>query len=76
MLETKPVQMFGESGEARLVFADGALVALLLCLSDAYESDCGRWHLEWAHNGVAHLGLRMFSSLQEAEQSIREQLAA
>jgi hypothetical protein len=75
MIESRRVEIYGEMGEARLVFQDGRLVALLLCLSDKYETDAGRWHLEWGQNGVAQLEPITFDTLREAEERITAQLS-
>jgi hypothetical protein len=76
MLETTPVRILGETGDARLVFYEGALVALILCLSDEYDGDAGRWHLEWGHNGLAALEHCTFDTLSEAEGSVLRALRA
>jgi hypothetical protein len=75
-IDFQPVRVAVPGGhDSRLAFADGWLVAVLVCLPEEYGSEAGRWFLE---AGFARLdGVRhpTFTDLDEAETWMAERIA-
>ena len=63
------VRVDGQSG-GMLVFADGALVAVLVRLDEAHGELEGRWYAEAAFNSLERMDERTFESLGEASDWI------
>lgn len=76
-LTLQPVRVRTGSEDERglLVFADGALVAVLVCLSDAHGEDAGRWFLEAGFGSLASPQPGKFADLDAAETWIAGRLA-
>jgi len=76
-LTLQPVRVRTASEDERglLVFADGALVAVLVCLSDVHEEDAGLWFLEAGFGSMASLHPAKFADLDAAQAWIRRRLA-
>ena len=61
--------------EGQLVFADERLVAVLVYLSEDYESEAGEWYVEAAFGpGLGNPLNPMFDSLEDAVSWIERQL--
>ncbi|MGF3023433.1 hypothetical protein ACQVP2_11465 [Methylobacterium aquaticum] len=58
-----------------LVFVDGTLAAVLVCLSDEYGEEAGLWFLEAGFGGLASPQPLTFADLDAAEDWIARQLA-
>ena len=76
-LRFQPVQVATGSDEAesRLVFDEGALVAVLVQLSDLHGDDAGRWFLEAGFGRVDHPRPPTFADLDEAQAWITRQIS-
>jgi hypothetical protein len=77
-LRLQPVQVATNSDdtESQLVFADGYLVAVLVCLSELHEDEAGKWFLEAGFGPVDPLFPPLFVDLDEAQAWILEQLSS
>ena len=64
----------GEEGEARLVFHDGRLVAVLVRLSDLHGQEAGWWFLEKGFGSFDAPFHVSFPDLQAAEAWLRSRL--
>jgi hypothetical protein len=66
--ELQPVRVpLGDDCEGRLVFVDGALVGLLVCLSEVHGEQAGSWFLEAAFGDLAGPNLPVFPDLDTAQ---------
>ncbi|GEP07911.1 hypothetical protein [Methylobacterium oxalidis] len=76
-LRLQPVKVAtgSDDQESQLVFKDGFLVAVLVCLSDSHGSDVGKWFLEAGFGPVDDPDPPLFSDLDEAQAWITTQLA-
>ena len=73
----QPVRVASEEGDGLLVMNDGALVAVLVRLSDLHEDQAGMWYLEAGIgplHDLAH-GL-VIEDLQTALDYIRDQVTS
>ncbi|GJE14549.1 hypothetical protein [Methylobacterium longum] len=75
-LRLQPVQVAtgSDDAESQLVFADGFLVAVLVCLSEQHEADAGKWFLEAGFGRVDDLNAPLFADVDEAQGWIEQQL--
>lgn len=73
----QPVQVaIGSDGaESRLVLHDGALVAVLVLLSELHGDDAGRWYLEAGFGRLDHSRPPTFVDLDEARAWIAKRLS-
>ena len=76
-LHLQPVQVStgSDDTESRLVFEDGFLVAVLVCLSDEHEAEAGKWFLEAGFGRVDNASPPTFADLDEAQGWISDQLS-
>lgn len=76
-LRLQPVQVAigSDEAESRLVLKDGALVAVLVQLSDSYGEDASRWFLELGFGRLNHPRSPIFADLDEAQVWIKQQLS-
>lgn len=76
-LELQPVRLASgnDDTEARLVFVDGGLIAVLVHLSDAHGDLAGMWFLEAWFGLTYRLNQPTFASLDEAQAWIAGQRA-
>ena len=74
-LTLQPVRVASEEGEGLLVMSDGALVAVLVRLSELHEDQAGMWFLE-AGIGPLHrvAPMPVLESLDVAVDFIRAQM--
>lgn len=75
-LHFEPVRVATGSAdtESQLVFHDGFLVAVLVCLSDEHEHEAGRWFLEAGFGRVNTAAPPTFADLGEAQGWIEQRL--
>jgi hypothetical protein len=76
-LRLQPVQVATGSADqdSQLVFHDGLLVAVLVCLSDEHEDEAGKWFLEAGFGRVNTATPPTFADLGEAQNWIEQRLA-
>ncbi|MHB2210702.1 hypothetical protein [Methylobacterium sp. CM6257] len=76
-LRLQPVQVATGSADqdSHLVFHDGFLVAVLVCLSDEHEDAAGKWFLEAGFGRVNTAAPPTFADLDEAQGWIEQRLA-
>ncbi|AWN51757.1 hypothetical protein [Methylobacterium sp. 17Sr1-1] len=75
-LQPVRVRTGDETERGLLVFVDGALAAVLVCLSDAYGEEAGQWFLEAGFGSLASPQPKIFSDLDAAETWIARRLGA
>ncbi|GJE15095.1 hypothetical protein [Methylobacterium longum] len=75
-LRLQPVQVAtgSDDQESQLVFHEGFLVAVLVCLSEQHDDDAGKWFLEAGFGQIDDLNAPLFASLDEAQGWILDQL--
>jgi hypothetical protein len=74
-LQLQPVRVAnGHDEDGHLVFADGHLVAVLVCLSDEHEEFIGHWYLEAGFGGLDGPHHPVFADLDEAQGWIERRL--
>jgi hypothetical protein len=75
-LRLDPIQVATgcEDQEGRLVYKDGLLAAVLVCLSDLHGTDAGKWHLEAMFEPIRSASAPIFADLDEAQTWIADQL--
>ncbi|GJD98079.1 hypothetical protein [Methylobacterium iners] len=75
-LRLRPVRVaIGSNGaESQLVFADDALVAVLVQLSEAHEDEAGMWFLEAGFGRAEAIPQPSFATLDEAQSWIERRL--
>ncbi|MGX7703694.1 hypothetical protein [Methylobacterium sp. Gmos1] len=73
-LQPVRVRTGDEAERGLLVFADGTLAAVLVCLSDAYGEEAGQWFLEVGFGSLASPQPRVFPDLDAAESWIARRL--
>ncbi|TNC16129.1 hypothetical protein FF100_02390 [Methylobacterium terricola] len=76
-LTLQPVRVRTGSEDERglLVFADGTLAAVLVCLSDVHGDDAGLWFLEAGFGPLASPQPGKFADLDAAQAWIARRLA-
>ncbi|BCM82126.1 hypothetical protein mvi_05870 [Methylobacterium indicum] len=75
-LQPVRVRTGSEDEQGLLVFADGALAAVLVCLSDSYGDEAGSWFLEAGFGALASHQPAAFADLDAAQTWIAHRLAA
>ncbi|MFH6784219.1 MULTISPECIES: hypothetical protein [Methylobacterium] len=74
-LQPVRVRTGSEDEQGLLVFADGILSAVLVCLSDAHGDDAGLWFLEAGFGTLASPQPGKFADLDAAQAWIAGRLA-
>lgn len=75
-LQPARVRTGNEDEQGLLVFVDGALAAVLVCLSDAHGEEAGLWFLEAGFGSLDSPQPVIFADLDAAEDWIARRLAA
>ncbi|OAS26456.1 hypothetical protein [Methylobacterium platani] len=75
-LQPVRVRTGSEDEQGLLVFADGALAAVLVCLSDTHGDDAGLWFLEAGFGPLASPQPGKFADLDAVQDWIAARLAA
>ncbi|GJD63967.1 hypothetical protein [Methylobacterium frigidaeris] len=75
-LQPVRVRTGSEAEQGLLVFVDGTLAAVLVCLSDEYGDEAGLWFLEAGFGSLASPQAETFVDLDAAEAWIARRLAA
>lgn len=76
-VDLQPVRVsLGEDREGRLAFVNGALVGLLVRLSEQHGVDAGSWFLEAGFGGLDSPNPPVFPDLDAAQAWIAEQVRA
>jgi hypothetical protein len=72
----QPVRVaLGEDREGRLAFVNGALVGLLVQLSEQHGADAGSWFLESGFGGLDGPNPPVFPDIDAAQAWIAERLS-
>lgn len=74
-LQPVRVRIGGEAEQGLLVFVEGHLAAVLVCLSDEYGDEAGLWFLEAGFGHLASPHPVTFADLDAVEEWIARRLA-